>query len=499
MYFINKYKTEIGIFTITACLLFNIFIRGLNPQDEGWVLYGAWRIFQGDTPYKDFQYLYTPLTAFLGALSFSLFGVSILAERILALIITSFTSVFLASTLSLMKIPRKFSIGIVVFFLIWGPLQTNYLSPTLISIEIGIIYLYFVLKGLASKKLGDSNRFFLTAGIAAALTLLCKQNFGFSLFLHVFILISYLVISRRNKNALFLGVGIFGILTGYLIYLLTTSSILPFFNEMYSFLIVESIAEHGPSYLNAWTYPAPLFYKIGKITFYSTPLFVSLVAAFVAIKKRSTLFFAALLSSLFYLVGFQPTMDTIHITPLIAFSSLSIGSLYSLWDYKFTGKILTGPLIVLTILGVYNGIFRNYYKWFAPISTSNTLLTSSRARILVHPSDAAIFNTTASYLSNSTNEDKYIFNYGMTPLLYFLSERKSPSRFNTIETRNVEGKNLNILLQELSQNLPSLIIVDGELRGINPTIESFILQNYILNTTISGRLVFKTKHNRETE
>ena len=87
----------------------------------------------------------------------------------------------------------------------------------------------------------------------------------------------------------------------------------------------------------------------------------------------------------------------------------------------------------------------------------------------------------------------------MTPLLYFLSERKSPSRFNTIETRNVEGKNLNILLQELSQNSPSLIIVDGELRGINPTIESFILQNYILNTTISGRLVFKTKHNRETE
>ena len=491
MDFVKKYKTEIGIFTITACLLFHVFIRGLNPQDEGWVLYGAWRIFQGDIPYRDFQYLYTPLTAFLGTLSFSLFGVSILAERILALFIASFTTVFLAKTLYLMDVPRKFLIGIVIFFLIWGPLQTNYLSPTLISIELGIIYSYFVLKGLKSKKMKNGNKLFFAAGITAALILLSKQNFGFMVFLHVFILLLYLLKSKKPKHALFLVLGILGIFTAMLAYLLTTSSFTAFLSEMYSFLIIESIAEHGPSYANAWTYPAPLFYKIGKIAFYSMPLFVSLLAAFMAIKKRSILFFAALLSSLFYLVGFQPTMDTIHITPLIALSSLSIGSLYILWDYKFTGKILTGPIIILLILGIYNGIFRNYYKWFAPLYTSDTLLTSSRARILVHPSDAAIFNTTAKYLSNSTKADDSIFNYGMTPILYFLSERKSPSRFNTIETRNGEGKNLKILLQELSQNSPTLIIVDGELRGINPTIESFILQRYTLDTTISGRLVFK--------
>lgn len=56
---------------------------GLDPGDEGAVLYPSVQVAQGLVPYRDFSALYTPLTWYLHAALFRLTGVEIVAVRVL--------------------------------------------------------------------------------------------------------------------------------------------------------------------------------------------------------------------------------------------------------------------------------------------------------------------------------------------------------------------------------------------------------------------------------
>lgn len=489
MKLLTQNKPNVFLFMITFGLLFHVFIRGYNPQDEAWVLYGAWRIFEGEIPYLDFQYLYTPLTAFLGAFSFLIFDVSIFSQRLLALIIASSTSAVLYSLLRLFKLSQITSLVFVLLFIIWGPLHTNYLSPAIISIEIGIVYLFLLIRGFQKS---ESTLFLFFAGNLGAIIILTKQTFGTAIIIHAFLLGIYFFQNQKKKQLIsfYSGIIVPGLI--FLIYLFTTNSLNAFISEMYSFLILDAAAG-GFSYQTPFTFPAPFLYKAAKIALYSFPLVISLLSLLLEIRQKSSLFFIPLLGGLFYIVGIQPVLDTIHLSPLIALSSLSMGLLFARSRFKKARLGIFLFTFILVIVGLFNGIFRNYFKWFSPIYTNNSPLTSPYGKILINPNDAKIINETTLHVTQNTTEKDYFFNYGMTPLFYFLSQRVSPSKFNTIETRNVTGSNLNILMNDLRNNKPKLIISDGTFAGINPKIEQFIISSYEQTATISGRPVFKIR------
>jgi hypothetical protein len=56
--------------------------RWTNPYDEGFVVFGAVRVLNGDVPYRDFWTQHAPGQFYLVALLFKVFGVSLLTERI---------------------------------------------------------------------------------------------------------------------------------------------------------------------------------------------------------------------------------------------------------------------------------------------------------------------------------------------------------------------------------------------------------------------------------
>lgn len=487
MKLLHQNKIQIFIFLGTFALLFHIFIRGYNPQDEGWVLYGAWRIFEGSIPYKDFQYLYTPLTAFLGALSFLIFDVSILSERLIALLIASFTSVVLYNFFQNLKISSYFSILLVGYFVVWGPLQTNYLSPAIVSIELGIFYLYFMFNSFQSKE--KSNIFAFITGIFVPLIILTKQNFGAAIFLHALI-VGFFLMRQRHQNLKYFIAGSLIPAFIFSFYLIATTSFDDFIYEMYSFLILDA-ATGGFTYHTPLTYPAPILYKAAKIILYALPLAIPNFLLYFFVRQKSKIFLIPLLLVLFYFAGIQPVIDTIHVTPLIAFSAIGTG-LFSLQIRNKKLKLFMFSFIcILIVVGIYNGIYRNYFKWFAPLYTNTGQIESKHAKILIEPNDALAINSIVSYITQHSNSDESIFNYGMTPIFYFLSARQSPSKFNTIETRNVQGENLEILLQEFELNPPHLIVSDGEFRNINPRVELFILENYERTATVGGRTFYK--------
>ncbi len=482
-----QHKTQFFIFFVSFALLFHAFIRGYNPQDEGWVLYGAWRIFEGGVPYRDFQYLYTPLSAFLGSLSF-VFDISIFSERMLALTLSSLTATVLYSFLNQLKFSHVTSILITAFFLVWGPLHSNFLSPTILSVEVGIVYLY-VLNRIISGKTKSHTSLFI-AGSLVSLVLLTKQNFGAGVLVHSVVVFTMVKMRFSITKSIVFVIGIVTPIIIFVFYLLMTNSFQYFMREMYDFLVLDAILNDGFKYHTPFTFPAPLFYKLAKIALYFSPLLLGIWTFLVCIKKRSHYFYIPLLLILFFYVGIQPVMDTVHLTPIIAFSSICIGIFLKCSNSR-TQKVITHLIFFLLILGIYSGIFRNYFKWFAPLYTNTGQIESKHAKILIEPNDALAINSIVSYITQHSNSDESIFNYGMTPIFYFLSARQSPSKFNTIETRNVQGENLEILLQELESNPPHLIISDGEFRNINPRVELFILENYERTATVGGRTFYK--------
>lgn len=56
---------------------------GINLEDEGVTAMGAWRVVQGQVPYRDFFAITTPLSFYLLALAFKIGGVTILTERLM--------------------------------------------------------------------------------------------------------------------------------------------------------------------------------------------------------------------------------------------------------------------------------------------------------------------------------------------------------------------------------------------------------------------------------
>lgn len=72
----------LGIYTIAAVLCFVTMPLGVDQYDEGIVLEGAWRVYQGGVPYRDFWTSYGPAQYYLTAACFPLLGPTILAGRL---------------------------------------------------------------------------------------------------------------------------------------------------------------------------------------------------------------------------------------------------------------------------------------------------------------------------------------------------------------------------------------------------------------------------------
>lgn len=69
-----------------AYLRLGLFIP-MEFSDEGMIVYGIWRVSEGELPYRDFHQLYAPSTFFLGGALFRLFGTDLMVLRYLVLIV----------------------------------------------------------------------------------------------------------------------------------------------------------------------------------------------------------------------------------------------------------------------------------------------------------------------------------------------------------------------------------------------------------------------------
>ena len=88
------------ILIILVSLLF-FHTRGIIFHDGGYILQTAERLVKGEIIYKDFDFVYTPLSVYITAILFKFFGQSVLVERIFSM----FLSLIGIGVISLSKNP----------------------------------------------------------------------------------------------------------------------------------------------------------------------------------------------------------------------------------------------------------------------------------------------------------------------------------------------------------------------------------------------------------
>ncbi len=251
--------------------------RGIYLNDQSMIFDGAWRLLQGQVPYRDVLFPFLPLTFVVQALFFKMFGVDFSTTVLSAAMLNAAAGLFVALTIDRV-LPRRRVVAICAglatdcWFL--APFGTLWLEQT--AFFFSLVALFLILE--AELSMGP-RAYWLCAlgGLLAALSVLSKQNAGL---LFCPVLAGMTVISRwrepwaalRRLSAQLAGF-VFG-MGCFLLWLLLFSDARQFFHS--SIAITRSLA--------AQRAPAnPILFISGLLTFSEYPLAIRWCALFFAI------------------------------------------------------------------------------------------------------------------------------------------------------------------------------------------------------------------------
>lgn len=189
-------------------LFFTIIITGLYagvlhnqmmPFAEGWYTYYAECINKGLTPYRDFEYLYSPIYIYLIAAITKLFGYNLIILRRIGIFFYCGIAFSLFLVISLLFNKKKNWIAFIAsvtatFYLQSEVVQIFYDYVRLMDI-CAILSVYFLLKSV--KEISESynvSKNVVACGIFCAFFINIKQNMGLIFTAYAFVLLGYVTI-----------------------------------------------------------------------------------------------------------------------------------------------------------------------------------------------------------------------------------------------------------------------------------------------------------------
>lgn len=472
MRFLSLKLSLFSLFTIV--FLSYTALHGLFLPDEGYIVNTAQRILDQQVLYKDFDFVYTPLSAWLTGLSFVFFGESILVERLFHL------GIVLVSIFYLLKIGRLLTKGVLLsllpalFFIAWGPSHINFMAPGILVLEIAVISLYYYLQGKNQDKAGS---LFIT-GIGITLMFLTKQNFG-AAFL-VFCLLDVAINTKQKKIVLPLLKGFLISMGIFFLYLLATNSVQPFITSMWVYSIERIILKnnlHTP--FEFWSMGG-----IAKLLLYGSPLILSTLTLWKN-KRQTAGFCLGLFVLINYLVGVRPETDYVHLSPLLGLSGLVVLPLLLTKSKKWQSYSLYIASVILFLTGIWSALFFGYYRWSTPLVAQNSFVANPHIRIWTDSSTQRLIMDLTTKLDAYGKDQKIFINY-YAPMFYFFLGRANPTRYD------YTGLFMNYQLQaiqELKQKQVGIIIATTESMKYQTTLQRFINANYLPEVLVEDHII----------
>lgn len=480
-------KTLTGcVIVIIAFLLLFFHFRGLSIHDGGYILHSAQNILRGQTIYKDFDFVYTPGSIFLALLSFKLFGESVLAERITALIISLLTCFLIYKISTLLTKKNYLALIPILTYLFWGPVHINFLSPVMLSLSSSLLGLFFLIQ--AAEK--NNKRYLFYAGLVGGIIFLFKQNFGAMFFLTG---ISVILLNKKLRSVDAGTKYSYGLLIPiliFLLYLIYTKSLNAYLYNVWFYTIQEIIIK---KVLNTpFIYSGKLILVIAKTIFYTVPVWLSLFTSFLLFKSHRKLLFIPLWITLSYIVSIRPETDFIHLIPILSLTGILI--LFFIDSKLFFTKIVGfTSFITLAILGLYTALYMGYYRWEKPLAENTVYEKNSRVNIFVDRRWHTIIGKLNSYLDQNTKKDDYFFVDMNAPLLYFLTGRKNPTRFDFIVPYTEEKQYQDEMINDLKNKQVKVVLTENTYDKDSSLVMQYIRSHYLKRKSIDQFVLWKIR------
>lgn len=483
----NLSRTTIFLFFFIVVTLVFFHTRGSIMGDEGYILNSSLKFFNGNFPYRDFTFIYTPGSIFLTALSFMIFSPSILASRIL-IIIVSLISCFLIYKVSFLATKNPtYGLLSTILFLAWGPTHINFSSPVMFVIPSSFLVAYLFLKYYETKK----GHLLLLAGIASFSVFLFEQNFGFAIIFSVLTYAYYLKTKSGKKDAVKIILGFLWGIIFFTIYLLATDSFPGFVNNYYDFTISRLFTASGQS---AWILYVGSFLRIVvKAFLYLLPFLLSISTVILLLKRRRFhLIFLPVLLFLFYVVSIRQSIDYVHLVPLLSISGILFSILIRYTVVTNFRLVIYLLIFILVAIGFQTAFYKNYYNLDQPLISHNYLNSNSKIDIFLSDKSFNMYNDFLSVIRKSSRHGDYIFVLSYDPMIYFVTDRKDPMRNNILSNKiNEEKYNKELLGNLVAKQAPLVIYKSNQI--FSDVIEKYLTDNYKELREIDSFIVLRRK------
>lgn len=468
-----KYKVSILLFAFLYLLFF--FNKGIIFFDEGYILEGAKRVANGEIPYRDFHFMYTPASILLLGSAFKVFSESVLTGRIIMLLL-ALVGTFFTYLLTLEMSKSKFiAILACLMYLIWGPSHINFPWPVMFVIPLSIVTLFLITKSCNT----NNSLLIILCGGLSFLIFLFKQNFGFPILIAS---IAAFILLKVNMKIFFRYVVGYSIgLLIFLLFLMSTNSLAAFLHDFYYYTFQKIVFENA---LSTSILPNnPL-----KAVIYLIPLFF-IIAASINIYKSTNkkyLFIPIFLLG-FYILGIRPTTDYVHLVPLYCIT----GMVFPFISNKKLWFTIPVYILIMGILlfGAYDSVFRNYYKWESPIIEKTHYITDNRARVYVGDKYEGVFDQVILSIKNNTKDNDTIFVYNNASMVYFLANRNNPTHYSDLTLHPLSAE--KEVIGDLKKAKTKIIVTNAPLQSTNTPLMRFITQHFTPIASYSEYTVWK--------
>ncbi len=472
-------------FILIATLLISLPLLNdfpINP-DEGIILHGAIRVFNGEVPYRDFWHITLPGAIWLYAFVFKIAGDKFIVARLTGYL-------FIAGQCILIyligrRILKKSVIPLcasIIFFL--------HICIRKVNCEPHIISVFFVLLALLFFLSDKSPLVRAITGIVLALSIMAQQNIG-AAGLAGFLIALLMEKLRDNfnlqeylKEVLLITSGLFLVFIPFLSYLIWTHSLKeaiytlfqwPFSNYLgfnrYPYLyseltsIKEWIVNHGFS-LHYLIDITPLI-VVGFV-----PIILIPYLFFVTFKERNQPLLSVICYDIILQLSVVPIRpDYTHllfVSPLHFF--LFFHSILYFWIQAKNSriKLILRTFSSLLLLLIFLSFIRSSLLYKSMATTNELQLDTPRGRVSITYHTPSWMFDVIRYIESSTEKNEPIFIYHWSPVLYFLTGRKNLTPFDTFQPIYNTDEQMQQIIEALKLYPPRLIIKD---RYIDPSPE----------------------------
>lgn len=413
-------KFGINIFLVLLLFLYYFFFvnKGIVIYDEGYYAHIADRIVNGEVPYRDFFIQFTPGYFYILALFYKLFGTSIITGRILTVIICLGIGYLTLLIMDKFKSDLKFKILSLLSVASFGfPLINNMSLLAWPSVLLSLLAILFFI----DKK-------FILLGVILSLLLFTKQNLGiyFFIFTNLFLFLLTPSFKFKARNIFFTNFAFFLTTFVWFSYFFVFQNGIDQFMELINF---------NRKYLSVYQFSYPPLSFILQPTgiLKLLPYYLPIAFVFIAIKgffnkkKNLNILYFSTLSLAGFFGTVYPTSDLLHVYPFFGMFLVS-----SLLFFRNSNLFKYWRLLVLILIGsgFYLTLFKEYYRYQPQYRYQKTRLDLPKTQniFIDKPlaTDLAVLNL---FFTINTKKGDYILSYPFSPMLYFVLERRSPSRF----------------------------------------------------------------------